>query len=174
MANFDRIPAKGKVYRFRQLLFWAQGGCVCIEDMAQEGDYRVVSRADFAARVISMRDAIAAGEFDRHPDERNAAHDFVLNGVAVVKEAKHQGDPFDPVVLAQKTRDRQTQKGMLYAGTPGRILLPTQYGGQGAATAGGRLFYPGENQKPIVLRTLTEDQAPAQAAVLPRLKGKGK
>lgn len=125
LSKFDRLPPKGTVYRYRKLLFWAQGGCICIEDEAMDGDFQVVSRAEFAARVITMRANLEKGRY-KYPDERIEDENFVINGAKAVKEGKHQGDPFDPEVLQQK----------MFELRQGRILL-----GNGSGAVVGAHYY---------------------------------
>lgn len=95
---------QGKVYAYKNLIFWAQGGVICIEDK-ENGDFNTVTAAEFAARIITVREILAK---DRHrfTDERNEDHNFILNGCACVKEARKQGDPFDPAVIAYMNRHR--------------------------------------------------------------------
>jgi hypothetical protein len=97
---------KGKVYKYRKLLFWAEGGCICIEDTSNEGNFKVVTRAEFAARVITLRE-YARRHTHRYADERIEDENFIVNGCAAIKEGKRQGDPFDPAVLEQMLREHR-------------------------------------------------------------------
>ncbi len=54
VSIFNRLPAKGRVYRFQDLIFWAQGGWVCVEDTGMDGDFRNLHSAEFAARVVAF------------------------------------------------------------------------------------------------------------------------
>ena len=121
MAQLDRYPAKGRVYRFRNLLYWAQGGCVCMERMDENGKFNVVQRKEFINRIVAIRDSLNMGHF-RFADEREQMINFVLNACAVVKECRKQGDPFDPRVLADQIRARKLQKGYIYLGD-GSVLF---------------------------------------------------
>lgn len=118
----DRLPKMGKVYRYRNLIFWAQDGCICIEDERPElgGDFRVVSRPDFAATIILFRDSYEKGGY-AYAEMRNEDHNFIVNGCAAVKEAKRQGDPNDPRVIESKMREHR--RTFFYTGdTTGHLI----------------------------------------------------
>ena len=96
---------QGKVYKYQDLIFWAQGGVICIED-TRDGSYQTASRAEFVARILVVRQSIDANRY-QYPSERNEDYNFIFNGVAAVKEAKQQGDPFDPAVIEALIRGRR-------------------------------------------------------------------
>ena len=115
------MPKAGKVYKYRNLIFWAQGGQICIEDTA-DGSYRVCGRAKFAARVIMMNNVLkrASAEALRFSDERNADYNFVTDGAAAVKEAKRQGDPQDPRVMEHWIKHHRP--GYIFTGNSGSVV----------------------------------------------------
>jgi len=148
LSKLDRLPPKGRVYRYRKLLFWAQGGCICIEDEAMDGDFKVVRRSDFAARIIAIRANLEKGRY-RYVDDRIADENFIINGAAAVKEGRKQGDPFDPEVLRQKMLEWRN----------GKIILGNGSGG----VSGTHYFRRG---------AVSQSQDAATAAVLPPLPSK--
>lgn len=170
MAQLDKIPKKGKVYKYPQinLIFWAQGGCVCFEDTL-DGSFQVLKRADFVARILLVRDCLAADTY-RFADERNAATNFVIDGCECNKEAKHQGDPFDPRVLEEKRRERENSKG--YMSMAGAVMLGGLTGDVKSILWNGpqpeKKFSPGPGQQ-VTLRTRSQDDAPELAKFLPPL-----
>lgn len=120
VSIFNRLPPRGRVYRFRKLIFWAQGGQVCIEDEGMEGDFRLMSSAEFAARLIAFKQCLARHVYN-YPSERAEAENFVTNGVACVNEAYKQGDPADPKVFEELRAERR--RSIFYTGTG--VAAPT-------------------------------------------------
>ena len=168
MAQLDHYPKKGRVYRFRNLLFWAQGGCICLEDTAtSEGSFNVIKRTEFAARVIAIQKSVEAGHFN-YASEREQAINFVINGCASIKEGRHQGDPFDPKVLSQQLRDRQTNKGYIYLGDGTKVSVA------GDSSPGenppGKDYVVGPGQK-VKLHTHTSKDVPERVANLSPIGG---
>lgn len=163
MARLDKMPPQGRVYRFRRLLFWAQGGCICLEDTANDGNYNVIKREEFAARVVNLKMSVDKGHFDQYADERNEVINFVINGCAAIKEGKHQGDPFDPRVLADKLAANHISKGYIYLGDGSRVTVPNA---APPANPPGKLFIAGPGQK-VTLRTHSQSEVPDRAADLP-------
>lgn len=165
MALLDRIPKKGKVYRRGDLLFWAQGGCICTERMDQDGSFKALSRAEFVARIIMERDALKADCYN-YNDERDAAAKFVVEGCASVKEAKLQGDPFDPQVLEEQQRERENNKGYILL-SGGGVHMVDGAGGGTNDNLPPRVVTPGTKQK-AVLRTHGSQDYPNRAKDLPK------
>lgn len=170
MARLDKLPAKGKVYRFRKMLFWAQGGCICMERTDVDGDFNVISRAKFAAEVIMMRDAVNKGCYDQYADERIEMTNFVVNGAAAVKEGKKQGDPFDPAVMAQQLRDRHISKGFIYLGDGSKHTISTTVSDSPLANPPARIVSPGPGQR-VPVKVHTKREVPERVSDLPRLGG---
>jgi hypothetical protein len=166
MSSFDTLPRKGKVYKYKKLLFWAQGGCVCIEDTSQEGDFKVIPRHEFAARIIALREYGRKHGY-RYADERIEDDNFIINGCACVKEGKHQGDPFDPTALQDILKSYSRNYVFTGDGNATVVFDPvvTPAGGTAVRHSPG----PGGS---VVLHTRSQDQAPAQKALLPPLPTK--
>ncbi len=119
VSIFNRLPAKGRVYRFQDLIFWAQGGWVCVEDTGMDGDFRNLHSAEFAARVVAFKDMLKRHAFN-YPDERREAENFVTNGFACVNEAYKQGDPTDEKIFQELKAERK--RSIFYTGTS--IAIP--------------------------------------------------
>ncbi|MDZ7345395.1 MAG: hypothetical protein ONA69_01225 [candidate division KSB1 bacterium] len=81
----------GKRYRFRDLVFWARQGIICIENV-QTGEFHTLMVRDFAARAQAL---LRASEF-MPPQERKEHQDFVENAIKACREAQAQGRPDDP------------------------------------------------------------------------------
>jgi hypothetical protein len=163
MAQLDRVPPRGKVHRYRKLLFWAQGGCVCVENEDEAGAFKSMSRVDAVARVILFKQAVDEGAYN-YADERIEATNFIVNWCDSVREAKRQGDPFDPEVLAQQLRERQNSKGYIYLGD-GSTKAINGFSQTDAALIP-KIFIPGPGQK-VVLRTGGSADFPQRAKELP-------
>lgn len=120
MAALDQLPPAGRVRKYKSLLFWPQGGVVCIVDESKDGEFTTATAAEFAARVIQIRYLIERGTH-KYADERNADYNFVCDGAACVKEARKQGDPFDPKVLEHLLRHRR--RSFIFTGNgTGKVL----------------------------------------------------
>lgn len=169
MAASDKLPKAGRVYRYKSLLFWAQGGIICIVDEAQDGDFHTETAADFAARVILMGRSLKLHQHV-YADEREADTNFVLNGAACVKEARKQGDPFDPAALAQMLRSRS--RSFIYTGDGCARVVEDPVVKQSGGIAQEFQFSPGSGSS-ITLHTVSQDQAPEQKSELPPIPTKG-
>jgi hypothetical protein len=180
----ERLPKAGRVYRYKKLLFWAQGGTICIEDTT-DGGFDVVTAAEFAARVIAVRGVLEA-DAHKYADERNEDWNFVVNGAAAVKEARRkQGDPFDPRVLDQLLRARrrsfiftgQGNYSVSFADAPVIMERPGAPGGLVVSDQDSRPDYQivpptGGGGRAVILHTVSQDCAPDQAAQLPPIPTK--
>lgn len=91
----------GPKYKFKDQRFWAEGGLVCIEDQ-RNGEYKVITRAEAAARAIAFN---AELQNYSYPSERDELCRCVCNLCEAVKEAKRQGDPTDPEVRRSRIKD---------------------------------------------------------------------
>ncbi|MDZ7345765.1 MAG: hypothetical protein ONA69_03140 [candidate division KSB1 bacterium] len=93
---------EGKRYRFRDLVFWARQGIICIENI-RTGEFHTLMVRDFAARAQSL---LRASEF-MPPQERKEHQDFVENAVRACREAQAQGRPDDPKARSYIARHYQ-------------------------------------------------------------------
>jgi hypothetical protein len=99
------LPIKsGKRYYYKKLMYWAENGCICIEDL-RDGDFRMLTSAEFAARLITIR-AVLDSDRNKFSDERNQDWNFLVQGCDCIREAKQQGDMFDPAVMNYLKRHR--------------------------------------------------------------------
>ena len=87
----------GKHYNFRDQEFWACNGLIYIIDyrdgIPDDNRFKIETRAEFATRAIMLNEMARGWKWH---DERHEFNKAVENMVAVVKEAKRQGDPTDP------------------------------------------------------------------------------
>lgn len=162
-----KLPKPGQVYRYKKLLYWAQGGVICIED-TRDGEFKTESRVEFAARVITIRTVLAADRY-KYADERNEDFNFVINGAAAVKEARKQGDPFDPKVLESVLKHRR--RSFIFTGDGSTASV--SYGGVlGVEDGEGTRQFSYDKGRSVVLHTVSQDEAPAQKALLPPIPTK--
>lgn len=110
---------EGKRYRFQKQEFWACNGLIYLENR-DTGDFKAISRADAAARAIMFNDELRRDD-GFYPDERTELSNCICNLCEAVKEAKHQGDPFDPE--AAKQRAKESHNPSVLIGTDGDAYL---------------------------------------------------
>jgi hypothetical protein len=105
----DKLPTPGKPYKYKSMVFWAQGGSVCMEStqlpVGHDKHFQVIHIADFRRRRNVLVRAIEKGAFAVW-DERMAARKFVEDADACIREGERQGNPMDPKVLAYLMRHR--------------------------------------------------------------------
>ena len=89
--------------KFRDQEFWAEGGMICIENQ-NNGDFKVITRAEAAARAIALNEEL---RYMQYPDERDELSRCVVNLCEAVKEGKRQGDPTNIEVRKQRIKDRR-------------------------------------------------------------------
>lgn len=104
---------QGPRYKFRNQEFWAEGGLICIENQCN-GDFKVITRAEAAARAISLNEEL---RYMDYPSERDELTKCVVNLCEAIKEGRRQGDPTDPEVRKQLIRDRRKISVLMPAGT---------------------------------------------------------
>lgn len=115
MSQFQQGPR----HRFRNQVFWAEGGMVCIERQ-DTGDFRCLTRAEAAARAIALNGELAYVEY---PDEREELSRCVVALAEAVKEAKRQGDPTDPAVRRERLKSMRKVSMLTGGSTGGGVLL---------------------------------------------------
>ena len=113
MLNFRM----GSRHRFRDQVFWPEGGVICIEDQ-NTGNFVTITRAEAAARAIAFNGELP---YITYPDERKELCDCVVALCEAVKEARSQGDPTDPEVT--KDRVKSNRKVSLITGSDPRDAL---------------------------------------------------
>ncbi len=103
---------EGTRYKFRSLLFWAQGGLICIED-ARDNSFKAETVRDFLLRANAIN-----GEIPRmgYTDERLEHQKFVEDAICSCRQAKQQGQPDDPKAMADMLKMRR--RSVLYASGP--------------------------------------------------------
>lgn len=101
------MTKEGKHYRFEDVEFWAEDGLIFIEDH-KDGEFKIDTCRDFAMRAHAINEA-ARREYQRgkYPSEHKRLVDCVCNMRDCFKEAREQGDPMDPRVVAQQYRERR-------------------------------------------------------------------
>lgn len=97
----------GKCYTYRGLKFYAQNGFVCLHD-EDTGEFYVLTRREFLLRAQALSDEAQRLRhiMAENPSKKWLAADrmelqqAIENMLAVVYEAKEQGDRTDPIVDA--------------------------------------------------------------------------
>lgn len=93
---------QGPRSKFKDQVFWAEGGLICVEDQ-RNGAFKVMTRAEAAARTIALNGELSIASY--YPSEKDELLKCVCNLAEAVKEAKRQGDPTDPDVRRQRIKD---------------------------------------------------------------------
>jgi hypothetical protein len=106
------MSSTSKPHRFRDQLFWAEGGLICIENQ-KTGEFKVIKRLDATLRAIALNAELA---FTEYPSDRDELMRCVVALCEAVKEARRQGDPSNPEVAMQKIKD--ARKTSLITGSP--------------------------------------------------------
>lgn len=107
----------GKCYTFKGLKFYAKNGCVCLHDEA-DGSFFVLTIREFLERASALSDECkrlrqlsAANPSQKwHTADRFELQQAIDNMVECCKEAKNQGDRFDPKVSAWFAKHRPTRR----------------------------------------------------------------
>jgi len=103
---------EGPRYAFDDLIFYALGGCICIEDN-RDGSANFVVPDEFRQRAVQLnREAkrmyTMPDPWRRRMADRHAALTRAIGCMAdCYRDAKDQGDPTDPNVLKQLRRERK-------------------------------------------------------------------
>lgn len=101
-------PSKeGPRHRFQDQIFYAWNGVVAVEDQ-RDGTFKTMPRADFAARAVAFNEALKQKWDCFYDDERTALGRAVVEMCECVKEAKDQGDPYDPEAMTRVARENRT------------------------------------------------------------------
>lgn len=101
-APIIRTASTSKVRHYKNMAFWAEGGRIYIED-ERTGEFETCSIRDFGQRVLTLAE-MAMHEHDGH--ERKLLVKMTGDARDVIYQAKEQGDPHNPHVLAFKLRQR--------------------------------------------------------------------
>src|SRR5437764_38910 len=91
----------GTKYKFKNQIFWAEDGMICIEDQ-RDGDFKCLSRTEAFERAKIFNEEL---RHTTYPDERDELCRCVVGLRDAYFEAKTQGDPTDPIVRKQKLKD---------------------------------------------------------------------
>jgi hypothetical protein len=110
-------PKEGKHYRFRNQLFWAVEGAVVIEDQ-NTGEVKFLSIQDAKLRAFHLHDQVKEMVI---PDERDQVLQAVIDLAECRKEAMHQGDCFNPAILAKRNKQDKRSIGMV-SGNNSKII----------------------------------------------------
>jgi len=126
--------SRQKPHRFRDLVFWAEGGAVVVQNEGT-GRVTILPVREFLVRLRALN---RGNTREHRPDEREELASAVEAGIRIAREAKAQGDPVDPKVIADRMRHRATAVFSMRAGhdqsrgLPGGFLGPVR----GARTVG--------------------------------------
>lgn len=105
-APMVRTSDSSKVYRFRDQRFWAQGGRIHIVDEAKD-EFASCSIEEFGQRALGMvQQATKLIQWGIWNDERKDLVDAIGDMKRAIYDAREQGDPHDPEVVAFKLRQR--------------------------------------------------------------------
>lgn len=107
----------GKCFTFKGLKFYAKNGCVCLHDEA-DGSFFVLTVREFLerARALSdeakrLRELAAENPAQKwHTADRFELQRAIDNMVECCKEARNQGDRFDPKVAKWFAKHRPTRR----------------------------------------------------------------
>lgn len=120
--------SRQKPHRFRDLVFWAEDGAIVMQN-EDTGRVTIMPVKEFLVRL----QALNRGNTREHrPDEREELASAVEAGIRIAREAKAQGDPLDPKVIADRLRHRAAttfSTGVRYdqsRGLPGGFLGPVR------------------------------------------------
>lgn len=83
---------EGTKFRFRNTLFWAEDGMICIEDLTN-GNFHTVMVRDF---LLRLRSTLKSLDRFKYWDEREEHMKLVEDGIKACREAQAQGRPDDP------------------------------------------------------------------------------
>ena len=119
------MPREGKHFRFDDIEFWAEDGLVFIVDH-RDGSCKLDYLSDFKKRAFALNEeAKRLYKEGKYPDEHKKMTDCVCSMRDCYTEAKDQGDPGDPKILAQKLKERRRTMMLI----PGPVAtLPTPKG----------------------------------------------
>lgn len=126
----DKAPNKeGKRYAYQDQIFYAWNGRVAIEDQ-RDGNFKTMSAPEFFARAISFNAAVKkASPAALYPDERAEMQGLVIAMCECVKEARAQGDPSDPEVMKQVSKEnRPISVSMGNPGADARLTHAAKHG----------------------------------------------
>lgn len=125
-----------RIYKFKQTRFWAENGLVRTED--GEGAYRTRTVREWLQVALAFSDTAKAlsrqireaGNQARRlalAEERDELIRHVETMVEVAKQAREQGDPHMPGVIAQVAHDRRSIRsavGTNLTPRPSKLILP--------------------------------------------------
>ena len=105
------MTREGKRYRFRDIVFWADSGMICWEDV-KTGEFAIVLVREFLLRAHAILGGINRLKY---ASEREEQMRFVEEAIKACRQAKEQGRPDDPAAVADMINQRR--KHMLHAGS---------------------------------------------------------
>lgn len=94
--GFTMPKKEGTKFRFRNTLFWAEDGMICIEDLTN-GNFHTVMVRDF---LLRLRSTLRSLDRFKYWDEREEHMKLVEDGIKACREAQAQGRPDDPKAVA--------------------------------------------------------------------------
>lgn len=109
--------------------FYAAEGAIFVHDQETGEEFQIALR-DWLERALAFN--AMARQPTRYHDEREALTRLVEKMVAVAQEAKRQGDPYRPGVLAERAGARSRPVSMAVTGAAGRgtAAIPSAATGQ--------------------------------------------
>lgn len=94
------LTSRGQIFKFEDLEFHAWGGVIVLHDNEKQEDI-CITASDFEDRAKCLQ---ASLDREIYPHDRFKMQNNVDNMLACVKQARDQGDPTDPEVLAFYTK----------------------------------------------------------------------
>jgi hypothetical protein len=116
-----RTSSNSKVFGYKRVKFWPERGLIHIVE-EDTGEYTPCSRSEWVARIVALNNATKR---IKYRDERTKNYRLIEQMLAANKEAKDQGDPFDPRVgrdMMDRGPTSVSMTGTAKRATPGLIL----------------------------------------------------
>lgn len=114
------------IVTYGNLRFWAERGQIHCEDK-RDGRYDVIRTKTMVERLVELR-IMVMWRLQRGRDREQAMKDqkFLTAMIDVIKEAKHQGSPYNPEVRAEMRARGPSQIAVPSSGLalPGRLAGP--------------------------------------------------
>lgn len=116
------ILGNHNVVHYRFLKIWADNGLVKFEDM-RNGRYDVLPVHKAKEHLIAINEMLRKSIQDKQYEYINEIEELqkaVADIAGVIKQAKEQGDPFDPKAVKDRVADYYRRK-------PATVSVPTKY-----------------------------------------------
>lgn len=92
-----------KVYKYGQMEFWAEDGLIQIQD-GRDGSHKTETTKVMRGRAKALFEEAGRSTYN---DEKNKLLEVARDIMLCIQEAREQGDPTDPGVIAQLAHDNR-------------------------------------------------------------------